>query len=184
MRLLAFAASLRRGSINRKLLHVAADIARQQGAEVEEHPFAEFAFPYYDGDLESASGPPQAVVRLGKLIEASDGLLLASPEYNYSMPGTLKNTIDWISRIKPTPLRGKWALLLSTSGGMVGGIRGLWQLRIPLEGLGTFVHPDMYALPQGGQAFDEAGALKDAAQRERLEKMLAGYLDAVRKARA
>jgi NAD(P)H-dependent FMN reductase len=184
MRLLAFAASLRRGSINRKLLRVAVDVARGQGAEVEEHPFDEFAFPYYDGDLESTSGLPEAVIRLGRLIEASDGLLLASPEYNFSMPGTLKNTIDWISRIKPTPLRGKWALLLSSSSGMVGGIRGLWQLRIPLEGLGTFVHPDMYALPLGGQAFDEAGGLKEATQRERLEKMMAGYLDAVRKARA
>lgn len=184
MRLLAFAASLRRGSLNRKLLQVAIDTARRQGAEVDEHPFADFVFPYYDGDLESAAGVPEGVARLGGLIAASDGLLLAAPEYNFSIPGTLKNTIDWISRIKPTPLRGKWALLLSTSGGMVGGIRGLWQLRIPLEGLGTFVHPDMFALPQGGQAFDEAGALKDAAQRERLEKMMAGYLDAVRKARA
>jgi NAD(P)H-dependent FMN reductase len=184
MRLLAFAASLRQGSLNRKLLQVAVAAARRQGAEVDEHPFADFVFPYYDGDVEAAGGMPEAVARLGRLIAASDGLLIAAPEYNFSMPGTLKNTIDWVSRIRPSPLRGQWAWLLSTSSGMVGGIRGLWQLRIPLEGLGAFVHPDMYALPQGGQAFDESGALKDAAQLERLEKMLAGYLDAVRKARA
>ena len=107
-----------------------------------------------------------------------------APPYRWFYEDREQDTRGWISRIKPTPLRGKWALLLSSSSGMVGGIRGLWQLRIPLEGLGTFVHPDMYALPLGGQAFDEAGALKDAAPRERLEKIVAGYLDALRKARA
>jgi chromate reductase len=184
VRLLAFAASLRRGSLNRKLLHVAIDVARRQGADVDEHPFSEFEFPNYNADVEHSTGLPDAVVRLGRLIEASDGLLLASPEYNYSVPGTLKNTIDWISRIKPYPTRGRWAFLMSSSNGMIGGIRGLWQLRIPLEGMGTFVHPDMYTLPQGQQAFDESGRLKEADRLERLETMIAGYLEAVRKARA
>jgi len=184
MRLLAFAASLRQASINRKVLHVATELARAEGVEVEVHPFSEFGFPYYSGDLQASAGIPDPVLRMGTLIEASDGLLLASPEYNYSVPGTLKNTIDWLSRIKPSPLRGRWALLLSSSNGVIGGIRGLWQLRIPLEGLGMFVHPDMYALPQGTQAFDEAGRLKDPAQQERLRKLVTEYVAVVRKARA
>jgi NAD(P)H-dependent FMN reductase len=184
MRLLAFAASLRRGSLNRKLLEVAADVARRQGAEVDVHPFSEFEFPYYSGDVQDSQGIPAAVASTGKLIESVDGLLLASPEYNFSIPGTLKNTIDWISRLRPVPLRGRWAMLLSCSNGQVGGIRGLWQLRIPLEGLGMHVNPDMYTLPNGPQAFDDEGRLKEAERMERLEKMIAGYLDVVRKARA
>ena len=184
MRLLAFAASLRQASINRKLLHVAVDVARAQGAEVDVHHFSEFEFSYYSGDRQDAEGIPAPVQRMAKLVEANDGLLLASPEYNYSLPGTLKNTIDWLSRIKPSPLRGRWALLLGASNGIFGGIRGLWQLRIPLEGLGTHVFPDMYALSNGTTAFDEQGRLKDPAYQERLEKLVASYLDAVRKARA
>lgn len=184
MRLLAFAASLREASLNRKLLGVAAGIARDQGAEVAEHPFAEFEFPYYSGDRQDRDGIPPAVARLGDLVAGSDGLLIAAPEYNYSLPGTLKNTIDWLSRIRPVPLRGRWAFLMSASTGAIGGIRGLWQLRIPLEGLGTFVHPDMFALPHAPQAFLPDGTLADAGTRQRLEQMLGGYLTAVRKARA
>ena len=184
MRLLAFAASLREASINRKVLHVATDLAQAQGVEVNVRPFSDFVFPYYDGDLQASAGIPEPVQRMGALIESCDGLLLASPEYNYSLPGTLKNTIDWLSRLKPSPLRGRWALLLSSSNGVIGGIRGLWQLRIPLEGLGMFVHPDMYALPQGTQAFDDAGQLRDPAQQERLTKLVADFVAVVRKARA
>ncbi|HEX5632751.1 MAG TPA: NAD(P)H-dependent oxidoreductase [Gemmatimonadales bacterium] len=184
MRLLALAASLREGSLNRKLLRVAADLARARGAEVVEHHFSEFTFPNYDGDVEKAHGVPDEVKRASALVESVDGLLLASPEYNFSLPGTLKNGIDWLSRIKPTPLRGRWALLMSASNGPIGGIRGLWQLRIPLEGLGMFVHPDMYILPQATEAFDEAGRLKEAPRHERLEKLVAEYVATVRKARA
>ncbi|MCU0620532.1 MAG: NAD(P)H-dependent oxidoreductase [Gemmatimonadales bacterium] len=184
MRLLAFAASLRQASFNRKLLAVAAGLARRHGVEVLEHPFADFDVPAYSGDVQDRDGIPAPALRLGQLIQETDGLLLAAPEYNYSLPGHLKNTIDWVSRIRPVPLRGRWAFLMSASTGAVGGIRGLWQLRIPFEGLGTFVHPDMFSLPHAAQAFTPEGDLADAAVRERLETMLAGYLEAVRKGRA
>jgi NAD(P)H-dependent FMN reductase len=82
------------------------------------------------------------------------------------------------------PLRGRWAFLLSASNGAIGGIRGLWQLRIPLEGLGMHVHPDMYTLPHGPQAFDDAGGLKDPERLQRLEAMMGNYLDVLRKVRA
>jgi NAD(P)H-dependent FMN reductase len=92
----------------------------------------------------------------------------------------VKNLIDWVSRMRPVPLRGKSALLLAASNGQIGGVRGLWQLRIPLEGLGVFVHPDMFTMPNGGQAFGPDGSLTDPQVRERLEKMLSGYLRAAR----
>jgi NAD(P)H-dependent FMN reductase len=78
--------------------------------------------------------------------------------------------------MRPVPFRGKSGLLLATSSGVIGGIRGLWQLRIPLEGNGVFVYPDMFALASGGQAFDAAGGLASAAMRERLERLLVCYL--------
>ena len=74
------------------------------------------------------------------------------------------------------PLRGKSAFLLSTSPGLMAGNRGLWALRVPLESLGVHVYPDMFSLAQGDKAFDAAGQLMDSVVRERLEKMVQGYL--------
>ena len=123
-------------------------------------PFREFTFEAYDADVQ-AKGFPPAVEAAGQRVAAADGLVLATPEYNFSMPGTLKNTIDWISRLRPMPFAGKSALLLSASTSFVGGLRGLWHVRQPLEGLNIFVHPEMYALPKAREAFAEDGTLTD-----------------------
>jgi chromate reductase len=181
MKLLAFAASLRTGSWNRKLIVVAVEIATGSGAEVDLADFREFHMPIYDGDLQATTGIPAGAQELGRRVAAADGLMIASPEYNFSLPGTLKNAIDWVSRLNPMPLRGKTGLLLSASSGQVGGIRGLWQLRIPLEGLGVTLHPDMYTLPWAKEQFDEGGRLKEPERQERLEKMVGAYLAMARK---
>lgn len=175
MRLLAFAASLRRESLNRKLIQIAADLARDAGMEVDLADFHEFDMPLYDADLQAASGFPSGARELARRIESADGLMIASPEYNYSLSGTLKNAIDWVSRMKPMPLRGKHGILLAASTSLVGGIRGLWALRVPLEGLGVTLYPDMFGLAQAQQAFDERGKLKDPEVQERLAKMAKGY---------
>lgn len=175
MRLLALAASLRRESLNRKLLQLAVDLARNAEIEVDLADFHDFDMPLYDADLQTASGFPGGARELARRIEFADGLLIASPEYNYSMPGTLKNAIDWVSRMKPMPLSGKHGMLLAASTSLVGGIRGLWALRVPLEGLGVTLYPGMFALAQASQAFDEAGKLKDPDVRDRLVKMVGGY---------
>lgn len=175
VKLLAFAASLRKGSHNRRLIGLAAQVAREQGAEVELAEFRDFDMPLYDADLQ-AHGFPGGTLRLAEAIGRADGILLSSPEYNYSLPGTLKNAIDWISRIKPTPLNNRSALLFSASNGQFGGIRGLWQLRIPLEGCGVHVFPDMYALPWAEKMFGEDGRIVEAERQTRLETILARYL--------
>jgi NAD(P)H-dependent FMN reductase len=180
LRLLAFAASLRQGSINRRLITVAAGIARAGGADVDLAEFREFDMPLYNADLQAADGMPLGALEFKRRLEAVDGLLIASPEYNYSLPGTLKNAIDWLSRIRPVPLMGKSALLLATSNGPIGGIRGLWQLRIPLEGLGVFVHPAMFSMGRGDQVLDPSGSIGDPAALERLETIVRGYLVAAR----
>ena len=177
MRLLAFAASLKRESLNRKLLHLAVELAREAQVEVDLAHFREFDMPLYDADLQSSTGFPEGARELARRIEAVDGLMLASPEYNYSLPGTLKNAIDWVSRMKPMPLRGKHGVLLAASTSLVGGSRGLWALRVPLEGLGVMLLPEMFALAQAPQAFDEHGKLKDPELRERLRKLVHGYLE-------
>jgi NAD(P)H-dependent FMN reductase len=181
MKLLAFAASLRSGSWNRKLIAAAVEIATQSGVEVDLADFHEFHMPIYDADVQRSDGIPPGAQEMGRRVTAAAGLMIASPEYNFSLPGTLKNAIDWVSRLKPMPLRGKTGLLLSASNGQVGGIRGLWQLRIPLEGLGVTLHPDMYTLPWADKQFDDQGGLKEPERQERLVKMVNAYLEMARK---
>lgn len=176
MKLLAFAASLRRESHNRKLLRLAVDLARGAGVEVDLAEFHEFDMPLYNADLQNSSGFPDGAREMARRIEAADGLMIASPEYNYSLPGTLKNAIDWVSRMKPMPFLGKHGVLLAASTSLVGGSRGLWALRVPLEGLGVTLLPDMFALAQAPQAFDEGGKLKDPQLQERLRKLVQSYL--------
>lgn len=182
--LIAFAASLRRDSWNRKLLHQAVTMAQAAGAQVEVVDYHQLVYPAYNADDQQAHGIPEVVQAFGRRIGASDGLLIATPEYNYSMPGTLKNTLDWISRIRPNPLHGRWALLLSASTGRVGGNRGLWHLRQPLEAMGTFIHPEMFSLAEAPKAFAEDGRLADPALATRLEKLMHGFVATVLKARA
>jgi NAD(P)H-dependent FMN reductase len=158
--------------------------AREAGASVEEHDFREFVFPPYDADVHAAEGIPPAVTRFGDIVSAADGVLLASPEYNFSMPGTLKNSIDWLSRIRPFPIQGRWALLLSASNSRVGGNRGLWHLRVPLEAMGMMVYPEMFSLPLAGEAFGDDGQLQDAALEGRLASLAGGFVAMVRRARS
>ncbi len=176
MKVLAFAASSRSGSANRKLIALAAQIAREDQVEVDLAEFSEFSMPMYDGDLEHAQGLPPGALELKRRVERAAALLISVPEYNFSIPGTLKNAIDWVSRARPMPWRGRSVFLMSASPSPMGGIRGLWQTRIPLEGCGALVFPDMFALPHANEAFDEAGHLKDPNQALRLKKEVRGFL--------
>jgi chromate reductase len=176
MRILAFAASLRSASLNHKLIQLAARLATLEGAQVDLARFHEFDMPLYDGDEDGAHGLPEGARSLQKRIEGAAALMIAVPEYNYSIPGPLKNAIDWVSRARPMPWRGRAVYLMSTAPSPMGGIRGLWQTRIPLEGCGAIVFPDMFALPHGNTAFDERGTLRDAAQFERLVREVRGFV--------
>jgi len=170
------AASLRRGSYNKKLIRIAAAHCRAAGADVDLAELDEFAVPLYNFDDEQATGMPDGAQRFAARLAEANGLVLASPEYNNSVPGTIKNLIDWVSRIRPLPFKGKHALLLSASPSLVGGNRGLWALRVPLEVLRVITFPTMFSLAQAGQAFTEDGALRDPTLAERLERTIADYL--------
>ncbi|MCL2779169.1 MAG: NAD(P)H-dependent oxidoreductase [Polyangiaceae bacterium] len=176
MKVLAFAASLRKESYNHKLIEVAVEIARAKGENVEFANFHEFTMPLYDGDLNEEVGLPAGAVALQRRIERADAMLIATPEYNYSISGVLKNAIDWVSRARPMPWRGKSIFLMSASPSPMGGIRGLWQTRVPLEGCGALVFPDMFALAHAHAAFTHQGQLADGTVRETLERQLTGFL--------
>jgi NAD(P)H-dependent FMN reductase len=176
MRLLAFAASLRDGSLNRRLLDVAVTLARGAGAEVDVVRFRELEMPPYDGDENDRIGLPRGARLLAERLNGVAAVMIAAPEYNYSISGTLKNTIDWVSRARPMPWRGKSIYLLSASPSPIGGIRGLWQTRIPLEGCGALVFPDMFSLPLAHQAFTDTGGLRDAEAFERLKRDVVGFV--------
>ena len=167
-KLLAFAGSLRRDSLNKKLARVAGEAARAAGASVTFLDLAELPMPLFDEDLERA-GTPDNVRRWKELLRAHDGFLLASPEHNSSYPAVLKNAIDWATRPAPgepalAAFAGKTAALLAASPGALGGIRMLPQLRNLLMNIRVAVIPDQYGLGQAHLAFDEAGALKDPKQ--------------------
>lgn len=169
-RILAFSGSLRRDALNRKLITVAADATRAAGSEVTLLDLADYPLPLYDGDLEARDGLPANALRLKALFKAHDAFLIASPEYNSSIPPVLKNTIDWVSREWQgesglVPYQGKVAALLAASPGQFGGARMLPHLRQVLSALGVLVLPGQFTLSHADTAFDpENGALKSPAR--------------------
>jgi len=176
-KILAFAGSTRSGSWNKKLVRAAAEAARSAGGDVTEIDLRDYPMPLYDGDLQEASGLPEAAKTLKRLFLEHEGLLISSPEYNASFSGVLKNAIDWISRgeTKQEPalraLDGKVAALMSASPGALGGLRGLAQLRAMLGSINVIVLPSQLAVPMAAEAFDSAGRLKDEKKRASLESM-------------
>lgn len=175
LKILVFAASLRSESLNHKLALLAASIAEKNGATVDVASMREFDTPSYDGDVEVAKGIAPGAQEFRRRLLANDAFVISSPEYNASMPGVLKNLIDWTSRFRPQPFDGRHALLLSASPSMAGGNRGLWALRVPLEHLGTRVFPDMFSLALAHKAF-AGDDLADAALRSRFEKNIQAFL--------
>lgn len=180
---LVFAASLRRESLNGRLAELAAAAAEAQGAVVDRAAMADFDCPSYDQDVEQGEGIPPGAQRLRERLVTADAFVIASPEYNASLPGVLKNVIDWASRVRPQPFNGRQGLLLSASPSMVGGNRGLWALRIPLEHLGARVYPDMFSLAQAHEAFGGDGRLADATLRRRFDSTVECFLDLVEAAK-
>lgn len=182
VRLLVFSASLRAESLNTKLARLVAAHARARGAAVDLASMHELDCPSYDGDREAKEGIPPGAQELKRRLEANDAFVIVSPEYNASLPGVLKNVIDWTSRFRPQPFDSRHAMLLSASPSLAGGNRGLWSLRIPLEHLGTRVFPDMFSLAMAHKAFD-GDQLADAALRQRFDKNIDAFLELVEAAR-
>ncbi len=174
MKLLFLAGATRAGSLNKKLAHLGHEIAKANGIAATYVDLADYPLPIYDGDLEAAEGPPANAVKLAALLGVHDGVFVAAPEYNAGITPLLKNTIDWISRVKAADgapgtavFKSRVFALGAASPGGFGGMRGLMHLRQVLElGLGALVLPDQIAVARAGDAFEANGHLKDKGQQD------------------
>lgn len=177
-RLLFFAGSARRGSYNKKLAQLGAEIVRADGADATFIDLADYEMPIYNGDFEVEQGPPENAWKLKALMERHSGVMIACPEYNATITPLLKNTLDWISRIRDEDgmakvFKNRVFMLASSSPGGMGGLRGLTTARHVLElGLGALVLPDQFAVPRAASAFAENGSLKDPEAQERFREAL------------
>ncbi len=173
-KILAFAGSTRIDSYNKTLVQIAAAGAKSAGADVTYIDLRDLPMPIFDQDLEAQDGAPATVKQFKELLIAHDGLLIASPEYNSSVSGLLKNAIDWASRPAPgeAPLAcfaDKVAVIMSASPGGFGGLRGLVALRSILGNIKVLVLPDQVAIAQAHTAFNPDGTLKDPQQQAAIE---------------
>ncbi len=180
-RILAFSGSARRESLNKKLLAVTVEAAREAGAEVTLIDLNDYTLPLYHGDLEDREGMPENAKKLIQLVVQHDGLLIASPEYNSMFTPLLKNTIDWCTRADDNPFAGKIAAVVSASPGMLGGVRSMTLVRNLLTHLGCLVIPSQCILPQADKAFDDAGQLTSTRTREAARKVGTDLVTTARK---
>lgn len=176
-KILAFAGSSRKDSVNKKFVAAAAIVAETQGASVTLIDLADYGLPLYNGDLEQ-EGYPDNARRLKALFVDHDALLIASPEYNSSITPLLKNTIDWVSRPDPeaaepsAPYANKTVALIAASPGGLGGMRALNHLRDIFYNLGCIVLPEAVAMGGAFKAFDEQGNVSDENTLGRLDVLI------------
>ena len=179
-KLLIFAGSIRQNSFNRKLAHVAADMARARGAEVTQLELADLDIPMYNADLE-ARGTPADVMKLKRIMFEHPAWIICTPEYNGSYTALLKNTIDWASSpVKSDPawadgfksFTGKVVGMLSASNGALGGLRSQSHLLPLLINLQCWVAPKAFALGRAGDAFDADGKLVNDNHRHSVQAVI------------
>ena len=182
-RILVLPGSTRLASHNRRLALEAARLLALSNATVTLVDLADYPMPIYDGDTEEAEGPPAMAIKLAQQIAEQDGMLLVSPEYNASIPPLLKNTLDWVSRVRKIegrplqPFKRLVVALASASPGRLGGLRGLVALRPVCMALGTEVLTAQLAVHDAATAFDENGRLADERQRLALDALLEQLID-------
>lgn len=164
--------SLRKGSYNRMLMQSLPALAPAGMTIAEAPPFA--GFPLYNADVQAASGFPAAVTVLADAIRAADGVIFCTPEYNFSLPGGLKNAIDWVSRLPGQPFAGKPVAIQSASPGPLGGARVQYDLRRMLMFLDamTLNKPEVFVGSCASRFDEKTGALTDAATRDFVKQQL------------
>jgi len=167
--------SLRKASYNRMVLQALPGLAPASMQIREAPPFHEF--PLYNADLQSASGFPAPVEALGSAIRAADGVIIVTPEYNFGIPGALKNAIDWISRLPSQPFAGKPIALQSVSPGPLGGARVQYDLRRSLVFLDalTLNKPEIFIGNHAQRIDEKTGRITDAPTQELLRQQLAAF---------
>jgi chromate reductase len=173
--------SLRKGSYNAALTRMApklapAGMAITAGASIGD-------FPLYNFDIQNSTGIPESVEKLAAAIRAADGLLICSPEYNFSIPGVMKNAVDWLSRPKDQPFAGKPVALQSASGGLLGGSRMQYHLRQSLNGLDAYLlgRPEVFVNLSAQKFDDKTLELKDQPTMDMIKLQLVAFEAFIRK---
>ena len=186
-KILVFAGSIRTGSHNARLAALAAKELALAGADVTRISLEDYPLPIYDGDDEAKSGVPANARNLKRMMAAHPGVFIASPEYNASITPLLKNTIDWISRVRERgepPLavfKNRVFALGGASDCPYGALRSLMALRQVLElGCGALVMPEQITVFRAGEAFDEMDNLKEERAAASLKRVVQRLADAAR----
>ncbi len=174
VKILVFAGSVRKGAFSGQTADVAQRELALAGADVTRIFLGDYPMPIVDQDLEAEKGVPENAIKLARQFAAHDGFLIASPEYNSSIPPLVKNTIDWVSRVHKDgdralkPYAGKVAALCSSSDGNFAGVRGLYHLRSVLMNCSVEVITPQCSVPRAQDAFDDKGEFHE----ERLRAMM------------
>lgn len=182
---LAFAGSTRADSVNKKLVNEAAKIAEECGGKVTVIDLKDYPIPFYDADLEADEGMPANAKTIRQLMISSQVILIASPEYNHSIPAVLKNMLDWVSRSEKAE-RSKEAyldktfVLMSASPSKGGGAKGLIHLKDIVEDQRAIVYTKQFSLPNAYSAFDSEGSLKDSVKLEELRVVVQSAMNSIK----
>lgn len=173
-RILAFAGSIRTGSVNARLAALVATRLEAAGASVTRLSLADYPLPIYNGDDEMRDGQPEAGKALKAAFDGHQGIFITSPEYNAGYSPLLKNALDWTSRLPaPGVFQGRVTALGAVGGSAFGGYRGLTQLRQMLElGFGATVIPEMISVNGGDAGFEADGTLKEPRQNQMLDALV------------
>lgn len=178
-RLVTLAASFRDGSTNQRLVDLAANIAAQHGANIAPVRYNDTDSPLLRDD-EPALSIPDGAKHFSDAMHAADGLLLSTPEFNWSIPGSLKNLIDWLSLDPTHPLKGKNALLMSASPSLRGGVMGLSQLRTPLSLMGMHVYPQLIGIGNAHEMVSETN-INNEKEQQFIEACVKDFVHITRK---
>lgn len=181
MSILVLSGSLRADSLHGRLARLAADELHARGVDATLLSLADYPLPIYDESLEQRDGIPAAASALRRLFARHHGFVIASPEYNGSVTPLLKNVLDWVSRKNAEtaalqPYANKLALIVATSPGSGGGLRGAKHLRDILNSLGAIVLPRQVTIPNSTQAFDAEGHIVVAKHRDALSNELSALI--------
>ncbi len=178
-KLLFFSGSARDASYNKRLARLGAEIAEANGLAATFADLGDYPMPLYDADLQALEGIPENAFKFEALMKVHTGIFIACPEYNASIPPLLKNTLDWVSRIRIegeeqlTVYKTRVFALGAVSSGGMGGLRGLNAVRTTLElGLGALVLPDQFSVPKAAEAFEASGPLKNKDSQEKFKQLI------------
>jgi chromate reductase len=175
LNVLTICGSLRKGSYNAMVQRALPSLA-PEGMVLKHAPSFD-RFPIYNADLQTSSGFPEPVTVLADAIAVADGVIIVTPEYNFSIPGGLKNAIDWVSRLQNQPFAGKPIALQSASPGPVGGARVQYDLRKTMVFLDAFVlnKPEIFIGNCASKLDETTGELKDETTRNFIRQQLAAF---------